>query len=208
MAGEPFARGTGERGRRPPYAVLQGVNRWPAHPDGFRDVYEEYVARMLELGTAVVRAMGVALLGEEAGRGEVFVRATRRSWWVMRAIGYPPLPARAGAGEGGHGEMESGAEDEGVSCGAHTDYGCLTLLLADETKGALQVQERGGEGWIAADPVEGAFVVNVGDMMERWTNGLWASTRHRVVHRGDGFRVSGKLGWVFAGFWGLEGVFL
>lgn len=195
MAGEPFLDGTGGRDRGPPYEVLRGVNRWPGRPEGFRDVYEEYVGRMLELGTAVVRAMGVALLGGEegGGRGEVFVEATRESWWVMRAIGYPPLPARAGAEEGGE-----GGDDGDVSCGAHTDYGCLTLLLADETKGALQVQGRGGEGWISADPVEGAFVVNVGDMMERWTNGLWASTRHRVVHRGDGFRVSGKWGWLLA----------
>ena len=180
--------------RPPPYDILHGVNQWPQHPEGFREVYEEYVSRMLELGTAVVRAMGVALLGEEDGKGEVFVRETRKSWWVMRAIGYPPLPARARSedGSGGSG-AESGSEEDGISCGAHTDYGCLTLLLADDTKGALQVQARDGSGWINADPVDGAFVVNIGDMMERWTNGLWKSTRHRVVHRGECFRVSGKL---------------
>lgn len=44
--------------------------------------------------------------------------------------------------------------------------------------------------WINADPVRGAYVVNIGDMMERWTNGLWKSTMHRVVHKGDTYRVS------------------
>jgi isopenicillin N synthase-like dioxygenase len=69
------------------------------------------------------------------------------------------------------------------------DYGCVTLLLADETKGALQVRMKNGE-WINADPIPGAFVVNIGDMVERWTNGEWKSTLHRVIHRGSDYRVS------------------
>jgi isopenicillin N synthase-like dioxygenase len=69
------------------------------------------------------------------------------------------------------------------------DYGCVTLLLADSTRGALQVLSKSGE-WIDADPIEGAFVVNIGDMMERWTNGLWKSTLHRVIHKGSNYRVS------------------
>ena len=139
-------------------------------------MYQVYVRGMLALGEAVLRAMGDALGLRER---EFFVGKSRESFWVMRAIGYPPLPA-AGDGDGGG----------GISCGEHTDYGCLTLLLADETCGALQVQARDGQAWIAADPVEGALVVNIGDMMERWTNSLWRSTRHRVVHRGEGYRVS------------------
>lgn len=183
------------RDRAPPYQILHGLNQWPSQPEDFRPVYEDYVARMLHLGTAVVRALGVALFGDDANTDtdtDVFVNATRSSWWVMRAIGYPPLRARPSRSSSSSEELGSDEGDEGVSCGAHTDYGCLTLLLADGTKGALQVQDRAGGGWIAADPVEGALVVNLGDMMERWTNGLWASTRHRVVHRGDGFRVSGR----------------
>lgn len=184
------------------YDYLQGPNLWPHDPPTFRAVYEEYVERMLDLGTAVVRAMGLALALDDP---ECFVRETRRSFWVMRAIGYPPLPAPAAAVPASssppsrpadaHTKADADADADtdplegGISCGAHTDYGCLTLLLADETRGALQVQTQAG-GWIDADPVPGAFVVNVGDMMERWTNGVWRSTRHRVVHRGEGYRVS------------------
>jgi len=165
--------------RAPPFDLLKGVNLWPSNPAAFRSVYERYVTQMHELGTVVLHALGQALQLKDA---ETFVKATRASFWVMRAIGYPPLDAAIAA---------SG----GVSCGAHTDYGCLTLLLADGSKGALQVQTKAtsehpdGE-WISADPVEGAFVVNIGDMVELWTNGLYKSTRHRVVHRGGNYRVS------------------
>lgn len=69
------------------------------------------------------------------------------------------------------------------------DYGCVTLLLADSTPNALHVQRKDGS-WISADPIPGAFVVNIGDMIERWTNGLWKSTNHRVIHRGANYRVS------------------
>ena len=177
--------------RLPPYTLLHGINPWPDRPTEFQEVYRIYIEKMLKLGAAVVHAMGYAL---ELQDPETFVTATRESFWVMRAIGYPPLPFKDattnGASESHH-ETQTEMNEEGISCGAHTDYGCLTLLLADNTIGALQVQSRTNpETWINADPVEGAFVVNIGDMMERWTNGLWKSTLHRVVHRGDGFRVS------------------
>lgn len=171
--------------RKPPYTLLQGLNAWPTSPPDFRTVYEEYVEKMLELGTAVVRAVGMALGN---GMEDVFVQNTRESWWVMRAIGYPPLPERVI--NGGDDDDSSG----GVSCGAHSDYGCVTLLLADDTKGALQAWVEDGPGkegrWINVDPVEGCVIVNIGDMMERWSGGRWKATRHRVVHRGEGFRVS------------------
>lgn len=199
-AGEPYAathsdtnsnaNGHLAEARNPPFELLQGLNAWPTTPDSFRPIYEEYITRMLDLGTAVVRAMGMAL-GD--GMEDVFVRNTRESWWVMRAIGYPPLPLP---------ECKDGATDDesggGVSCGAHSDYGCVTLLLADETRGALQawVEDEGideGEkkgGWVNVEPVPGALVVNIGDMMSRWSGGRWKATRHRVVHKGTGFRVS------------------
>ena len=186
--GEPFERagGDGESGRegggdrQGPYGLLKGINAWPAYPEGFREVYEEYVEKMSDLGTAVVEAMGLAL---GHGMEEVFVENTRKSAWVMRAIGYPPLPE----------DGTTGKDEGAVSCGAHSDYGCVTLLLADETKGALQawVESVGEEGrWVDVDPVEGALVVNIGDMMSRWSGGKWKATRHRVVHKGGGYRVS------------------
>ena len=183
--------------RLPPYPLLHGINQWPSHPPGFLSVYEDYISRMLHLGTAVVRAMGYALALPDP---DVFVKATRNSFWVMRAIGYPPLPPPSSASSDSPSPSvpspsstttTTTSADTGISCGAHTDYGCLTLLLADSTPGALQVQSRSNPSeWINADPVDGAFVVNIGDMMERWTGGKWKSTMHRVVHRGPDMRVS------------------
>lgn len=161
----------------PPYDLLMGKNLWPQRPDTLKKTYEDYVANVLGLGDTVVTAMGAALGIDE----EIFSRQTRKSFWGMRLIGYAPIPDPSSS--------KQVNDDGGISCGEHTDYGCVTLLLTDSTKGALQVKSTSGS-WINADPIPGAFVVNIGDMMERWTNGLWRSTTHRVVHRGDEFRVS------------------
>jgi isopenicillin N synthase-like dioxygenase len=169
-----------------PVKVLQGPNLWPEEPVELKPVYLQYIESLKKVGEAVVRAMGVALdLGSpssdadsEAEDEEIFVRATKDSFWVMRMIGYPPLASAPNS------------SSEELSCGQHTDYGCLTLLHADPTPGALQVLLRDGKTWLTADPLPGVFVVNIGDMMERWTNGMWKSTVHRVIHRGEGYRVS------------------
>lgn len=162
------------------YAIARGEphfmsgNVWPEYPAGMRELVEDYICQMLSVGRKLMGAIGQALRlkGNNAG---VLIRKTQMSFWCLRLLGYPPLT----------GDMAQ----KGVGCGEHTDYGGLTLLLQDETKGALQVQLGNGE-WIDVDPLLGAFVVNIADMMEIWTNGEWKSTRHRVVHQGEKYRVS------------------
>ncbi|KAI5852544.1 hypothetical protein DFP73DRAFT_533068 [Morchella snyderi] len=153
----------------PPYDLVQGPNPWPENPAHFRPLYETYIASLHTVGHSLLRAMSLALSPTE----DLFTPHLNSPFWCLRAIGYPPLPTTS----------------PGISCGAHTDYGCTTFLLADETRGALEVRDKQG-GWIGVDPLKGAYVVNIGDMLEVWTNGLWKSTVHRVVHRGTGFRVS------------------
>jgi isopenicillin N synthase-like dioxygenase len=84
---------------------------------------------------------------------------------AMRALNYPPM---------------KGALDGQLGASAHTDYGTLTILLADPTQRGLQVQGPDGE-WMDAAPIPGSLVVNLGDAMSRWTNDRWRSTMHRVV---------------------------
>ncbi|KAF5338932.1 hypothetical protein D9611_008716 [Ephemerocybe angulata] len=169
---------------------LWGENQWPAVP-GFKEKYEVWVKKMKVLGTIIMRGMAAGL-GLTESETQDLLNQVDESFWVMRVIGYPPLPS-------GH---------DGISCGAHKDYGCLTFLWADPTKSALQVflrqpgaqetdslglpREQGEEEgiWINADPIPGCVVCNIGEMWEIWTDGLYKSTLHRVVHRGSNYRVS------------------
>jgi isopenicillin N synthase-like dioxygenase len=88
---------------------------------------------------------------------------------AMRALNYPPQADVLGTGLDGQ-----------LGASAHTDYGTLTILMADTTQRGLQVQATDGE-WMDAVPVPGSLVVNLGDAMARWTNERWRSTMHRVV---------------------------
>lgn len=178
--------------------LLEGRNLYPARPAAMRDVLPGYVARLCAVGEAVMRALGFAL---ELRDPEFFVGATRDSFWCLRVLGYPPLPPafRKKADEVADDDEE---DEEMVGCGAHSDYGCLTMLLTDETPGALKVRVAGGEEdketggekqaeqWVDADPLPDAYVVNIGDMVEQWTGGWATSTVHKVLHAGDGYRIS------------------
>lgn len=123
------------------WKLLQGPNLWPAADPEFRTAFEDFWARLLELGHAVMVAMAWALGYQDPADEDALLRHTRNGFWVARAIGYPPLAAAHEA-------------DGGLSCGAHTDYGCTTFLLADDTPGALQVLSKAGQ-WINADPIPG-----------------------------------------------------
>ncbi|EIW80964.1 Clavaminate synthase-like protein [Coniophora puteana RWD-64-598 SS2] len=168
---------------------LWGENQWPDVP-GFKEKYDAWVAKMKNLGMIVMEAMAIGL-GMAKDEWEALKHEVDDSFWVMRIIGYPPLPN----------------DYDGFSCGAHKDYGCLTFLYADPTKSALQVfvkqpgarpsqtnglpTENGAEDgvWIDADPIPGCVVCNIGEMWEIWTQGLYKSTLHRVVHRGSNYRI-------------------
>jgi isopenicillin N synthase-like dioxygenase len=136
-------------------------NLWPAALPGLRPAWTAYYDTMRGLGRRLMslfaRGLGLppGFFAGLAGHGPD----------ALRAINYPsrehaPLP----------GQMRAGP---------HTDYGTLTILRQDAA-GGLEVLEPGGD-WVGVVPVPGAFVVNLGDLMARWTNDQWRSTLHRVV---------------------------
>jgi len=137
-------------------------NRWPSRPEGFRGEIEGLYDACVELSNRVLEAFALALDMPE----DFFTsRHTERNQ-TLRLLHYPPLP------EG----MEIGGSQ--WRAGAHSDYGSLTLLFQDDV-GGLEVQSLDGE-WLAVEPDPDAVLINTGDLMERWTNDIYRSTKHRV----------------------------
>lgn len=139
-----------------------GGNQWPSELPGWRENTIAYFNVMLGLGRRLMRAVALGLDLPETQ----FDAMLERPMSTLRMIHYPEQAARPHI---------TGAP----SCGAHTDYGCLTMLAQDAI-GGLQVQTRDGQ-WVDAPPVPGTFVINIGDMLGFWSNGRFRSTPHRVT---------------------------
>ncbi|MBJ7336229.1 2-oxoglutarate and iron-dependent oxygenase domain-containing protein [Mycolicibacterium sp.] len=135
---------------------MLGPNTWPDLP-GFAEAVTDYYDAVLDVGHLLLRAFAVAL-GEDP---DVFSRHATKTPSQLRLVHYPYNPD---------------AQD-GLGIGAHTDYECFTLLKP--TAPGLEVLNGAGE-WIDVPPVPGTFVVNIGDLLELWTNGAFVATSHRV----------------------------
>lgn len=139
---------------------LHGRNLFPAEPAALRETVLAYLDALTQLGHALMR--GIALsLGLDAGY--FTEHGTRDPLVLFRIFNYPSRPA---------------APDVRWGVGEHTDYGLLTVLRQDDV-GGLEIKT--ASGWIAAPPIAGSFVCNIGDMLERMTGGLFKSTPHRVA---------------------------
>jgi isopenicillin N synthase-like dioxygenase len=153
---------------------FHGPNQWPTDVPGFRETMEAYFAAVHGLAREVTHAIAIALELPE----EYFDAWFTTPMVIMSPLHYPPQ----GAADGGE------ISEARIGAGAHSDYGCLALLAQDD-RGGLQVRNAAGQ-WIDAKPITGAFVVNVGDMLARWTNDLFPPTLHRVINTSGAERQS------------------
>ncbi len=140
---------------------FRSLNAWPAVA-GFRETLLAYYDACAALGARLHRAFA-----QDLGlRTDFFDAKFDRPMAPLRLLHYP-APSRG--------------SDPPTGAGTHTDYGNLTLLATDDV-GGLEVRTRAGQ-WIEAPVVPGAFIVNIGDCLMRWTNDVYVSTPHRVVNR-------------------------
>ena len=153
-----------------PDTPLTGPNQWPTDLPGFKETVLTYHDALTELARRLIRPMAVALGEDEHFLDEHFVQATT----YLRMLYYPPQPLQS--------------PDDLYGAAPHTDQGFLTILLQDDA-GGLQVRNTEGR-WIDAPPIPGAFVMNSGDMLHRWSNGRFISTPHRVINRSGRARYS------------------
>lgn len=141
---------------------LAGPNQWP-HLPGFREDVTAYHDAMANLAAKLLEIVALALNTDSAALKGHFSPPT--TW--LRLLYYPPADPMT--------------EEDVYGSAPHTDFGCLTILAQDDV-GGLQVQTPSGV-WVDAPRIPGTFVVNVGDMLHRWSNGLLLSTPHRVINR-------------------------
>lgn len=143
----------------PGYDRLIGPNLWPAAQPELKEVVTEWHDHLTGVARKLLRAWALALGAEE----QYFDRHFGDPQTLIKIVRYPG--------------KDDPTPQQGV--GAHKDSGVLTLLWVEPGKGGLQV-ERDGE-WVDAPPVSGAFVVNIGELLEYATQGYLRATNHRVI---------------------------
>jgi isopenicillin N synthase-like dioxygenase len=149
-----------------------GSNQWPQELPALPAQCEAYTAAMLALCQRLMQLMAFSLDLPE----NHFDHTHANPMVTLRMLRYPPQP--------------EGADAQTFGAGAHTDWGAITVLAQDH-HGGLEVRMPDGR-WAPAPPLAGSFVVNLGDMVPRWTNGRYHSNPHRVrnVHSGGHARHS------------------
>lgn len=143
-----------------------GPNQWPDTPADFAAVWQEYYQAVEDLAARVIRLCALALDLPEDGLDGYF----NRHFSVLVASNSP--------------EMKTPPLPDQLRCGEHSDFGTLTFVHQESTVGGLQILTE--TGWVDVQPVPGAYVVNIGDLMARWTNDRWTSTVHRVANSQSG----------------------
>lgn len=138
-------------------------NQWPDWIPGFREQVLEYYDAVNSVGRRLFRAFAVSLGLPE----DFFARLTLKTPSQLRLLHYPA--------------NDRPMDNDHLGIGAHSDFECFTIL--NQQAPGLQVMNAADE-WVAAPPIPGTFIVNIGDLLEGWTNGRFKATQHRVVNTG------------------------
>lgn len=147
-----------------PFAIAKyqnyGPNQWPEQVPQCEEICQKYIDEMYKLSDFLMQLLALTL----SLPANYFDSSSQDPMGTLRMVRYPPIP--------------EGADESLYGVGAHTDWGSVTILAQDQI-GGLEVCMPDGK-WVEATPIEGTFVVNLGDMIPKWTNGLYHSNPHRV----------------------------
>ncbi|KAL6963944.1 hypothetical protein U1Q18_034951 [Sarracenia purpurea var. burkii] len=149
--------------------VKELVNRWPEYPPEFREASEEYAKEMEKLAHKLLELISLSL-GLSADRLSGFFNDHTS---FIRLNHYPPCPL----------------PDLALGVGRHKDGGALTVLAQDDV-GGLEVKRKSDGEWIRVKPTPHAFIINVGDIIQVWSNDKYESVEHRVVVNSEKERFS------------------
>ena len=149
---------------------LEAPNRWPATPARLREYMESYLRGMEALAALLGQAFATALGQADDFYATRFARPTSR----LKLNHYPP--------------QHNPEQVDNIGVVPHSDSGAFTILWQDDN-GGLEVQSKSGE-WVGAPPLGDSFVVNIGDILQYWSNGRYTSTQHRVINRHGADRYS------------------
>ena len=149
---------------------LRGVNKWPKFLPSLQQNAMSYFHQINELAKNLLTCFAMGLNLKE----NFFIRNCNAPLSRASLVYYPDQPKEMG-------EMQFGVSE-------HTDFGLLTILCQDSV-GGLQIKGLDGQ-WFHAPPIEGTLIVNVADLLSRWTGGIYKSTPHRVVNSSGQERLS------------------
>ncbi|MFW9260710.1 isopenicillin N synthase family dioxygenase [Nostoc sp. CALU 546] len=147
---------------------MHGRNLFPSNIPQFRETVLDYIDSMTQLGHILMAGIALSLGLEKSYFADRYTKDPLR---LFRIFNYPP----------------NSSSQSAWGVGEHTDYGVLTILKQDNI-GGLQIKSK--SGWIDAPPIPGSFVCNIGDMLDRMTQGLYRSTPHRVQNLSTSHRLS------------------
>lgn len=132
---------------------------------GIKQLVNDYYVKLYQISMVLLQAFALSL-GEKHDKFTAHFK--NQSGIILKFLHYPPNT------------INNNLNDSNIVCGAHSDYGYLTILRQDQI-GGLQVFNKQGK-WQDARPIDKTFIVNIGDLMQRWTNNVYTSTKHRVIN--------------------------